>query len=71
MADMLVDQMIDNGSYYWTTYRPRPRTVICRHCKESGLKWKWIGNHWRLYLKSEPHRCEAIKPKHPGFSAEN
>jgi hypothetical protein len=46
-ADYLIDQMIDNGSYF----RARRNTwcVTCKNCGMAGLKWREESEGWRLF----------------------
>ena len=71
MADYHLDQMID-AEYLnegeWDEEEGIPqatRSVACRYCGSTGLKWCRVNGAWRLYRGKELHCCEKYKPAEP------
>ena len=63
IADMLMDQAMDD-EFEDTWYEPGPlRTVACKHCKSADVKWKRINNKWVLFnLDNDIHGCKEYQP---------
>jgi hypothetical protein len=61
MADMLLDQSIDEWDSMEHWYSCRPRKVIeCYLCKKKNLKWHNVKGHWVLFEPdgSRLHTCK-------------
>jgi len=41
----------DSPSYYAPFYK------TCKFCGEGGLRWRFVGEKWKLYSESTPHTC--------------
>lgn len=62
MADMLIDQMMDD-EWENTWYEPGPmRNVECRHCHKQPLYWRQVNNSWYLFSKNGIHTCNGYEP---------
>jgi hypothetical protein len=62
MADMLLDQSIDEWDSMEHWYSSRPRKVIqCYLCKKKNLKWHNVKGHWVLFEPdgSRLHTCKS------------
>ena len=62
-ADYLIEQMDWCGEDD-TWYEPGPiRTLECKHCKSTAVKWKEIDKKWTLFdLDGNVHTCPGYEP---------
>lgn len=62
IADMLVDQMIEQGM--WGRATSRPKKVTCERCGKRNLEWGNDGRSWYLINRNaDPHVCHRSTPE--------
>jgi hypothetical protein len=61
MADYLLEMSMDDDLY--DDFDRIPKQIVCKWCGEHGLRWRKVGEHWRLFDGNQRHYC---KPQHQG-----